>query len=72
MSMQGEVFQGRRRGVEDLWRIKEMGYRLNNPADRAEYDKLCRRFYEEEQALNMKNLLYGDSRLERELPEKKK
>jgi hypothetical protein len=42
-----------------------MGYRLNNPADRAEYDKLRKRFREEEEALNVKNLLYGDSRLER-------
>jgi hypothetical protein len=57
-------------GMEDLWRIGDMGYRLNNPADRAEYDKLRKRFREEEEALNVRNLLYGDSRLERELPKK--
>lgn len=58
--------------MEDLWRIRDMGYRLNNSGDRAEYDKLRKRFREEEEALNVKNLLYGDSRLERDLPKKDK
>lgn len=48
--------------MEDLWKLKEMGYRLTDLADRAEYDRLLKRFHEEEQRINLKNLLYGSGK----------
>jgi hypothetical protein len=47
--------------MEDLWKLKEMGYRLTDLADRAEYDRLLKRFHEEERQANTANLLYGES-----------
>jgi hypothetical protein len=47
--------------VEDLWKLREIGYRLNDLADRAEYDRLLRRFREEEEKINRDSLLYGQS-----------
>lgn len=44
--------------MEDLWKLKDMGYRLNDLADRAEYDRMLRRFREEEEKTNLANLLY--------------
>ena len=49
--------------MEDLWRIHEMDYRLGNISEKAEYERLVRRFHEDEQRENMKNLLYGTDRL---------
>lgn len=49
--------------VEDLWKLREMGYRLNDVADRAEYDRLLKRFHDEEQKTNARNLLYGEDRI---------
>jgi len=49
--------------VEDLWKLREMGYRLNDVAERAEYDRLVKRFHEEEQKTNMRNLLYGEGKI---------
>lgn len=58
--------------MENLWKLKEMGYRLNDLADRAEYDRLLKRFHEEEQRINLKNLLYGECPIDREVPEGEK
>lgn len=56
--------------MEDLWKLKEMGFRLTDLADRAEYDRLLKRFHDEERRSNAANLLYGESHLEsEELPE---
>ncbi len=49
--------------MEDLWKVKDMDYRQSSVEDRAEYDRLVRRFHEEEEKANMKNLLYGKVRL---------
>jgi len=51
--------------MEDLWRIREQDYRLTNVSERAEYERLVRRFHEDEERENMKNLLYGTGRLSR-------
>ena len=40
-----------------------MGYRLTDIGDRAEYDRMVRRFHEEEQGNNLRNLLYGEATL---------
>ncbi len=57
--------------MEDLWKLKEMKYRLTDLADRAEYNRLLRRFHEEERRSNTDNLLYGESCLQSEtLPKK--
>jgi hypothetical protein len=47
--------------MEDLWKLRDMGYRVNDLGDRAEYDQLRRRYREEEQRSNLRNLLYGDA-----------
>ena len=44
--------------MEDLWKLRDMGYRVDDLGDRAEYDRLLRRFHEEEQRTNLRNLLY--------------
>ncbi len=49
--------------MEDLWRIREQSYRLTNVSERAEYERLVRRFHEDEVRENMKNLLFGSDRL---------
>ena len=49
--------------MEDLWRLRDMGYRVTDLGERAEYDRLRRRFHEEEQLSNLRNLLYGDATL---------
>jgi len=51
--------------MEDLWRIREQDYRLTNVSERAEYERLVRRFHEDEERENMKNLLYGTGRFSR-------
>lgn len=45
--------------MEDLWKLRDMSYRLNDVADKAEYDRLLKRFREEEERANRNNLLYG-------------
>jgi hypothetical protein len=52
--------------MEDLWKLRDMGYRLGKLGDRAEYDLMIRRFREEEQSSNLRNLLYGDVTLTRD------
>lgn len=52
--------------MEDLWKLKDMGYRVNDLGKQAEYDRMVQRFREEEQRSNMRNLLYGDDHLEKE------
>jgi hypothetical protein len=51
--------------MEDLWRIREQNYRLTNISERAEYERLVRRFHEDEEKENLKNLLFGNGRLTR-------
>jgi hypothetical protein len=51
--------------MEDLWRIREQDYRLTNSSEKAEYERLVRRFHEDEERENMKNLLFGTERLTR-------
>ncbi len=45
--------------MEDLWKLNAIGYRLNDLAERAEYNRLVKRFHEEEERSNMNNFLYG-------------
>ena len=47
--------------MEDLWKLRDMGYRVKDLGDRAEYDQLRRRYREEEERSNLRNLLYGDA-----------
>ncbi len=49
--------------MEDLWKVRDLGYRLNDLADKAEYDRLVKRFHEEEINCNARNLLYGQETL---------
>ncbi|MBE0598893.1 MAG: hypothetical protein IH614_16680 [Desulfuromonadales bacterium] len=49
--------------MEDLWKLREMGYRIDEVADRAEYDRLIKRFHAEEQKENLHNLLYGEGKI---------
>jgi len=52
--------------MEDLWRVHDQDYRLSNRVtERAEYERLVRRFHEDEERENMKNLLFGDAHLTR-------
>lgn len=53
--------------MEDLWRVHEQDFRLSGRlTERAEYERLVRRFHQEEERENTKNLLYGDVHLTRE------
>lgn len=45
--------------MEDLWRIHEQDYRLSGISEKAEYERLVRRFHEDEERENTKNLLFG-------------
>ncbi|WP_291316170.1 hypothetical protein [Desulfuromonas sp.] len=45
--------------MEDLWKVRKIGYRLGDIADRAEYDRLVNRFHREEEKANRENLLFG-------------
>jgi hypothetical protein len=45
--------------MEDLWKLREMSYRLSDVADQAEYDLMLKRFREAEERDNRNNLLYG-------------
>lgn len=55
--------------MEDLWKLRDLGYRLKDVdmSDQAEYDRLVKRFQEEEKA-NLKNLLYGEEPASRPHP----
>lgn len=50
--------------MEDFWKLKEMGYRLDDLTDRAEYDLMVKRFRDEEKSANMRNLLYGQQKIQ--------
>ncbi len=53
--------------MEDLWRVHEQDFRLSSRlTERAEYERMVRRFHQEEERENAKNLLYGDAHLTRE------
>ena len=45
--------------MEDLWKVGDIKYRLNDMADRAEYDRLIKSFHAEEQESHRRELLYG-------------
>ena len=47
--------------MEDLWKLRDMGYRLKDVADQAEYDRMLKRFREEEERDNRNNLLFGQT-----------
>ena len=55
------LFQGE--AMEDLWKVQSLDYRLASMAERAEYDRLVKKFHQEEERDNLKNLLYGGSGL---------
>lgn len=44
--------------MEDLWKISDIRHRLSDTAERAEYQRLVRRFREEEQTSRQKDLLF--------------
>ncbi|NIQ97927.1 MAG: hypothetical protein GWN87_30025 [Desulfuromonadales bacterium] len=44
--------------MEDLWKFSDLKHRLNDSADRAEYDRLVKSFREEEQSSRQKDLLF--------------
>ena len=52
--------------MENFWKLKEMGYRLDDLTDRAEYDLMVKRFRDEEESANRKNLLYGQQRMNKQ------
>ena len=49
--------------MEDLWKLHTMEYRLTDLAERAEYEKIVRRFHEEEEHSHRSQRLYGQARL---------
>ncbi|WP_158247285.1 hypothetical protein [Geothermobacter hydrogeniphilus] len=49
--------------MEDLWKVSDLGYRLGEWAERAEYEKLLRRFHEDECRENSRRLMYGGATL---------
>jgi hypothetical protein len=51
--------------MEDLWRLKKMAYRLEDLADKVEYDHMLKRFKGEEEKDNRDRLLYGADRIVR-------
>lgn len=51
--------------MEDLWKLQELGLGLGEIGERAEYERMVRRFRDEERRSNLRNLLYGDAQLPR-------
>lgn len=51
--------------MEDLWKVSKLDYRIGAVAERAEYERMVRRFREEEERDNRNRLLYGDEHLDR-------
>ncbi len=49
--------------MEDLWKMRNLGYRTDELAEKAEYDRLLKRFRDEEATDNARNLLYGGASL---------
>ncbi len=49
--------------MEDLWKIQDLDYRLNDLEERAEYNRLVRRFLEEEHQDHLRDLLFGEATL---------
>jgi hypothetical protein len=47
--------------MEDLWKLRDMSYRLKDVADKAEYDRMLKRFREQEERDNCDRLLYGQA-----------
>jgi hypothetical protein len=47
--------------MEDLWKLRDMSYRLKDVADIAEYDRMLKRFREQEERDNRDRLLYGQA-----------
>lgn len=46
--------------MEDLWKVEKLGFRIVDVAERAEYDRMVKRFREEEESANRRNLLFGE------------
>lgn len=55
--------------MEDLWKLYSLDYRINDFAERAEYEKMVRRYRDEEERFNRDHLLYGDDHIDPLLPE---
>lgn len=49
--------------MSDLWKIREHVERQSHFSEQAERERLVRRFNQDEEQQNMKNLLYGTDRL---------
>lgn len=54
--------------MENLWKFKAMGYRLSDLTDQAEYNHMLKRFRDEEERTNLKNLLYDQHPIKRTPP----
>ena len=52
--------------MENLWKLKTMGYRLSDLTDQVEYDHMLKRFRDEEERSNLKNLLYDQHSIKRD------
>ncbi len=46
--------------MEDLWKVRSLDWRLPDMADKAEYQRLIKRFHDEEVVTHMRDLLYSD------------
>ncbi|PLX92579.1 MAG: hypothetical protein C0621_09085 [Desulfuromonas sp.] len=58
--------------MEDLWKVEKLGFRIVDVAERAEYDRIVKRFREEEESTNRRNLLFGEITLEASIPASEK
>lgn len=47
--------------MEDLWRVKRCGVDMKDLADYAEYRHFLKRFSDDEEKNNRRNLLYGEA-----------
>lgn len=50
--------------MEELWKLSKMDYRITDVAERAEYEKMVKRYRDEEERFNRNHLLYGDDHIE--------
>lgn len=50
--------------MEDLWKLNNLDYRIDTVADRAEYNRMIKRFREEEERENRKRLLFGEDHID--------
>lgn len=57
--------------MEDLWKVGDIKYRLNDMADRAEYDRLIKSFHAEEQESHRRALLFESKTIPPKAKDKK-